>query len=138
MTRSRSLAREIALQRLYQLDLRGDEAAEPSERGEEADADALAYARALVEGVRSRDAEITAALKALVEHWSWERIAAVDRSILRIGAYEILHVPEVPPKVALDEAIELAKRYSTQESGAFVNGILDKLYHQAQAKPAAS
>ena len=56
---------------------------------------------------------------------------------LKIGAFEILHAPEVPPKVALDEAIELAKRYSTKESGAFVNGILDRLY-QSKGRAASS
>ena len=58
----------------------------------------------------------------------------MDRTILRIGAFELLHAPEVPPKVALDEAIELAKRYSTQSSGAFVNGILDRLYQKSKGQ----
>ncbi len=141
MNRERSQARELALQCLYQLDLRGLEA-EDSARALLAAAgpEIQAYARTLVEGIRARQEDLIKTLSPLVEHWSWERVAAVDRAILKIGAFEILHVPEVPPKVALDEAIELAKRYSTRESGAFVNGILDKIYRQrpADAAPAAS
>ena len=134
MNRERSQARELALQCLYQLDLRGAEA-EASARLLVAAAEepVRTHAQALVEGILSRQEELTRLLSPLVEHWSWERVAAVDRAILKIGAYEILHLPEVPPKVALDEAIELAKRYSTRESGAFVNGILDKVYRQRMA-----
>ncbi len=129
MTGARSQSRDLALQGLYQFDLRGEEArdsveallaaAEPGVRD---------YAKTLIDGVRARDRELSEALGNLVEHWSWDRVAVVDRCILRIGAFELRHAPDVPPKVVLDEAIELAKRFSTQESGAFVNGILDKIY----------
>ena len=134
MNRDRSQARELALQCLYQLDLRGHEA-EVSARAlmDAAKPEVRDQAIALVAGVRSRQEELVLLLSPLVEHWSWERVAAVDRAILKIGAYELLHVAEVPPKVALDEAIELAKRYSTRESGAFVNGVLDKVYRQRMA-----
>ena len=134
MSRVRSQARELALQCLYQLDLRGEEAAESARTLlAAADPEVQEHAKALVEGVRSKQEDLVKVLSPLIEHWSWERVAAVDRAILRIGAYEILHVPEVPPKVALDEAIELAKRYSTRESGSFVNGILDKIYRQRES-----
>ncbi len=136
MSGARSQSRDLALQCLYQYDLRADEArdsvnallaaAEPGVRD---------YAKLLIEGVRARDAELHEALQKRVEHWSWDRVAVVDRCILRIGAFELLHAPEVPPKVVLDEAIELAKRFSTQESGAFVNGILDKVYRGLPAPP---
>src|SRR5690606_5705352 len=62
-----------------------------------------------------------------------ERIALVDRSILRLATYELLDEPDVPPKVAIDEAIELAKKYSTAQSGAFVNGVLDRIYRDIRA-----
>ncbi len=131
MSRERSQARELALQCLYQLDLRGAEAEESARQLlATAEGPVRDYARTLVEGVRTRQEELTGILSALIEHWSWDRVAAVDRAILKIGAYEILHVPEVPPKAALDEAIELAKRYSTRESGSFVNGVLDKIYRK--------
>ena len=136
MTRARTLARELALQSLYQMDLRGGDA--PPPLPEDADEESRAYARELIAGVKERDAELVGTLKTLVEHWSWERIAAVDRCILKIGAFELLHAPGIPPKVALDEAIELAKRYSTKESGAFVNGILDRLYQKSKGQAASS
>lgn len=131
MTSSPTQAREIALQCLYQLDLRGA-GAEPSVRAlmDAASGPVRALAQRLVDGVRAEDAELTRRLTVLVEHWSWDRVAAVDRAILRIGAWELLHAGDVPPKVVIDEAIELAKRYSTGESGAFVNGILDRIYQE--------
>ena len=141
MNRERSQARELALQCLYQLDLRGQEPQTEHTTRDllgAAEGDVRAHALALVEGIQARQEELIKTLSPLVEHWSWDRVAAVDRAILKIGAYEILHMPEVPPKVALDEAIELAKRYSTRESGAFVNGILDKIYRQHAADAASA
>ena len=139
MNRGRTLARELALQALYQYDLRGQEAAESARvllSG--AEDEARAYAGTLVSGVRDHDGALTDALKPLVQHWTWERVAAIDRGILRIGAFELTHGVDIPPKVAIDEAIELAKRFSTQSSGAFVNGILDRLYQdKSKATPAA-
>jgi N utilization substance protein B len=66
-------------------------------------------------------------IREVAEHWRLERIAPMDRAILRLAIYELNELPEVPPKVVVNEAIELAKRYSTEHSGAFVNGLLDRL-----------
>lgn len=130
MSGRRTHGRELALQALYQYDLRGEEARE-SVRGllAAAEPEVRAYAETLIDGVQRHGEALMQDLKGLLEHWAWERLAVVDRTVLKIGAFELKHVPDLPPKVALDEAIELAKRYSTQESGAFVNGVLDRLHH---------
>jgi len=78
--------------------------------------------------------EIDRHLRELAEHWDLARMAAVDRNILRLATYEILYDAEIPKSVAINEAIEIVKRYSTDESGRFVNGILDKLNKGGEAK----
>ena len=85
------------------------------------------FARALIIGAHERRAELDAQIAALATGWTMDRQAAVDRNILRLAAYEILYVPDVPPSVSINEAIELAKKYSTAESGRFVNGVLGAL-----------
>jgi len=75
--------------------------------------------------------DIDKALRGLAENWDLSRMAAVDRNILRLAAFEILYEPEVPKSVAINEAIEIVKKFSTDESGKFVNGILDKLEKKA-------
>jgi len=128
--RPRSLARVMALQALYQFDLRGEDFAEAladfvNEWGD--DPAARSYAIELVEGCRLAMPELDAAITAKATHWDLARMPAVDRAILRIGAYELLYGADVPPKVAIDEAVRLAKKYSTEDSSAFVNGVLDKI-----------
>jgi N utilization substance protein B len=90
----------------------------------------------LVAGVKKHRPEIDKLLSRVAENWRLDRMAAIDRNILRLGAYEILHRPEVPPKVAINEALELAKRYSTAQSSRFVNGILDKVLQSQAAETA--
>ena len=85
----------------------------------------IALARSLVSGVRRNRAELDAMLERTAENWRVERMAATDRNILRLGAYEILYA-ETPDPVVINEAVELAKRYGTAQSAQFVNGILDK------------
>ena len=82
------------------------------------------YAHSLALGVKESVEEVDSHISRLAESWPPERQAAVDRNILRIAIYEIAHVDSVPPIVAIDEAVELAKKYSTAESGKFVNGVL--------------
>ncbi len=86
-----------------------------------------AYLRVLTAGVASHQAELDALIRRFSEHWRLERMGAVDRSLLRLAAYELLYQHQIPPKVVINEAIELAKRYGTEDSGAFVNGILDQV-----------
>ncbi|MFW6158208.1 MAG: transcription antitermination factor NusB [Planctomycetota bacterium] len=130
VVRRRTRARELALRALYLIDIRG-----PGIRTEvadylEAEADGpevLSFARALVEGVSLQREKIDEQIASVAENWEIHRMAVVDRNILRLGTYELMCLPDVPPKVAINEAIDLAKRYSTADSGGFVNGILDKL-----------
>jgi transcription antitermination protein NusB len=132
----RSRAREVAFQVLYQDDLNPRHNPAESDRLIErrlrAD-DMIAFARELVTGVRRNRAEIDALLEGLAANWSLKRMAATDRNVLRLGAYELLH-SETPPRVAIDEAVELAKRFGSAQSSQFVNGILDKVMHAAETK----
>ena len=86
-----------------------------------------AYAERVVRGIRGNIAMIDHRLASIIKDYDYNRIAAVDRNVLRVAAYELLEVPEIPPAVTINEAIEIAKRYSTAESGKFVNGILGRL-----------
>jgi transcription antitermination protein NusB len=81
----------------------------------------------LVSGVRAHQEELDAYISRFSEHWRLERMAATDRAILRLALFELLHSPEVPPKVVVNEAVELGKRFGAENSGAFINGILDSL-----------
>jgi N utilization substance protein B len=94
-----------------------------------------AFCLGLYDGVVAHQAEIDQRLAATAENWRLPRMAAVDRNVLRLGAYEILYVPDTPPNVVLDEAIELARRYGAADSSAFVNGVLDKLRPSAVFPP---
>lgn len=128
--RSRRKAREAALRALYEIEV-GRSTAQPvvqdtlnfAPLGEDLDA----YVRQVVFGVRENLAEIDDRLARVLTDYDLDRVAAVDRNVLRIAAYELLFVPEMPPAVTLNEAIEIAKKYSTAESGRFVNGVLGKL-----------
>ena len=126
----------MALQVLYQADLLGDGCLEDLEatlRGDGHPAEVVDYAFDLARGVRARVAEIDARIAAAARHWSVPRMAVLDRNTLRLGIEELLRHPEVPPRVVINEAIELAKRFSTGASGAFVNGVLDRVRRDLEA-----
>jgi len=89
--------------------------------------EALAYSHRLVEGTSGHLEEIDELIREQAEHWRLERMSAVDRNVLRLAVYELLYETDVPKLVVLDEAIELAKRFGTTDSGRFVNGILDRV-----------
>lgn len=131
--RNRTIARELALQALYQLDLRGDQIKDEIEvfckKSTDKD-DIYVFAISLVTGCRSYIKEIDEKISSVTEHWELRRMAIIDKNILRLGVYELLHRSDIPPKVSINEAIELAKKFSTKNSGTFVNGILDKIYTQ--------
>jgi N utilization substance protein B len=95
----------------------------------------------LYDGAVQHQAEIDPRLGEAAENWRVARMATVDRNVLRLGAFELLHCPDTPPAVVIDEAIELARRFGTAESPAFVNGVLDRLRPgavPAQTEPAAA
>lgn len=137
LRRRRHLARRTALQWLYQCDAGGD--ADAGTRDDFLNAAELAgepraLAEALIDGTESHRATIDAQLAATAANWTVERMAVVDRNILRLAVFEMLHFDDTPPKVALNEAIELAKAFGSEKSAAFVNGILDKLLKDAVAE----
>lgn len=134
---SRRAGREVALKTLFQVDLVGSDPAVALPRmvsEERADAAAAAFARELVEGVLAHREEIDGWVGGLSAEWEVGRMATVDRNVLRIACYELAFQPDVPPGVAINEAIDLAKLYSTPESGKFVNGILGTLLKRLVAR----
>lgn len=133
MITRRSRAREVVLQLLYQHDQNrafDQEAARQFMRRRLQDESLEKLAETIYSGAVTHKAEIDEKLSAVAENWSVTRMAVVDRNLLRLSAYELLFEPDTPPKVVIDEAVELAKRYGTAESSAFVNGILDRLAQQ--------
>ena len=135
--RKRTQARELVLWALYLVDIRGAESKDQVPelfRSQTDDPDVLAFARELFDGcLRNRD-ELDGKIAEVAENWQIHRMAVIDRNVLRLGAYELMFLKDIPPKVSINEAIDLAKRYSTAESGAFVNGILDKLRTQIRSE----
>ena len=127
---NRSRAREVALQLLFQLDHNAtvDRAdIERFVRERLRDPALEIFCLSLYDGVISHLADIDQRLAQAAENWRLPRMAAVDRNVLRLGAWELLFAPDTPAGVALDEAIELARRYGAADSPAFVNGVLDRL-----------
>lgn len=128
--RKRTRAREVALQFLYEVDLLGRGRAEPLDAflDRQVDDDEVrSFAHELIVGVLEERDNLDQSIARVAENWRLGRMAIVDRNVLRIAAWELLFRPDIPRKVAINEAIDLAKRFSTAESGAFVNGILDHL-----------
>ncbi|MDB5350906.1 MAG: transcription antitermination factor NusB [Planctomycetota bacterium] len=126
----RTRGREVALQILYQMEQNsGDESRQIDTflKRRLRDEKIQDFARALVTGVLENQARIDELISEAAENWRIDRMAAIDRNILRLGVYEMLYDKSVPTKVAINEALELAKRYSTAQSSRFVNGILDRL-----------
>jgi N utilization substance protein B len=127
---SRSRCREWALQFLYQAEFsgqRGPEAVARFWNHFQHEGASPAYLQELVAGVDSHRDELDAFIVRFSEHWRLERMTVVDRNLLRLAIYELLYQPRIPPKVVINEAVELAKRYGSEASGAFVNGILDQV-----------
>lgn len=123
-------ARELALKCLHQWDQQpkeGEKLAEHLIERHASSAEEAAYCRRLLRAYWKHAASIDEVIEQATEKWKLSRLAVVDRSVLRLAATELLHFGDVPARVSLDEAIELAKRYSTEKSGAFVNGILDRI-----------
>lgn len=128
MTR-RSRAREVALQLLVQRDLNSspDRAvAEEFVNGRLGDAALVAFAWQLIDGVAGHLGDIDGRLASAADNWRLPRMAAVDRNVLRIGVYELSFMPETPSAAVINEAVELARRFGSADSPAFVNGVLDR------------
>jgi N utilization substance protein B len=131
--RKRSRAREYVLQMLYQLDITGDKQENifnnfwQNKEHEDVSAELKDFSAELLAGVIKHIAEIDAKIRQYADNWQLERMAYVDRNIMRLGSFELLFREDIPPKVSINEAVELAKRYSGPEAGKFVNAILDKI-----------
>ncbi len=130
----RSRGREVALQLLFQRDHNAKisrTALEQFVRDRLAEPTIRAFCLALYDGVDAHLKDIDTKLAAAAENWRISRMTTVDRNVLRMGAFELLHMNDTPAAVAFDEAIELARRYGTADSSAFVNGVLDRLKREA-------
>ena len=130
----RRKSRELALQLLYQLDVQGEGSPRPHLdefwTRHPVDVEVRDFAEALVRGTKLHEEKIDELISQYAQHWELERMAVVDRNILREGIFEILWAGDVPPKVAINEALEVAKKFSTQESSRFINGILDRIHKE--------
>ncbi len=132
---SRHTGRERALQALYQLDQ--NDKATPNEAVEAAwaasddqgprDQAAHTFATELVNGVREYQAALDELIEQHSQNWRIDRMQRVDRNVLRLGVFELQHRPDIPRKVTINEAVELAKTFGTEDSAAFINGVLDRI-----------
>jgi len=123
-------ARELVLRSLYCWEISGkkpEEIFSDLVSQIELDNSSKLFSRELFKKVIEHQKEIDELIKKNVQHWDFSRIAVVDKNILRIGICELLYLDDIPVKVSLDEAIELAKKYSSEDSGSFVNGVLDAI-----------
>ncbi len=136
---TRRRAREIVLQLLYEEDLHPEQNAKVADqfltKRLHGNRPLVEFARKLFHNVVANRKELDKALSAKAANWSLRRMAAIDRNVLRLGAYEIL-MTDTPGRVVINEAVELAKRYGDRQSGQFVNGILDRVLHQTASSSA--
>jgi N utilization substance protein B len=134
----RRKSRESALQVLYQLDItkqEGPKAITQWEAHFSSSEGNDAFAERIVLGVLDHAREIDQLIERFSENWRLDRMSFVDRNILRMAIFELLYCNEIPPKVTLNEAIDLGKRYGSEDSGSFINGILDRIQKEAIQKP---
>jgi len=133
----RRRAREYALQILFQLDVTKNEFNNNLSKefwvNIKEDDDVKEFANSLVKGTRENINTIDEIIRKAAEHWAIDRMAIVDRNILRAAVYELLYIPDIPPSVTMNEALEISKKYSTEESASFINGILDKIHKSKSA-----
>jgi transcription antitermination factor NusB len=131
--RKRTRAREFALQTLYQMDITHEDANYcldnfwRSQEEQDIEETQKAFTSELVTGVAVNSAAIDAKISQYAANWQLKRMAVIDRNILRLGCFELIFKSDIPPKVSINEAVELAKKYSGKEAGKFVNAILDKV-----------
>jgi N utilization substance protein B len=132
----RRRGRELALQMLYQREIAGSDVEGMFSSFEELQQAPLAtreFAISLVRGVIARLSELDSHLVDQADHWRLERMAAVDRNILRLALYELMFEADTPPAVVIDEAVEIAKRFGSERSSQFINGVLDGYLHRGRA-----
>ena len=134
---TRRQAREIAMQALFYMDMRNDVSVEmleyfcgnfcPSKKIQP-------FFLKLVNGVMGAKDELDALLERFSENWDINRMSGVDRNVMRIAAFELIYCDDIPPKVSINEAVDVGKKFGTEESGAFINGILDSIRGDLEKK----
>ena len=137
---TRRKAREKALQMLFQLDFHNEDAETICTtfwKGNPVGQKVREFAEELVKGTCANRENIDNMISATMENWTLDRLASVDKAVLRLATYELIYMADIPSNVTINEAVEIAKNYGTEESGRFVNGILDRIRGQF-AKPNAS
>jgi transcription antitermination factor NusB len=133
----RRRARELAVQVLFHLEFNPSDPGESFEllcRSFSPPKEIRAFSKELVLGVWENKGNLDTLIRQASRNWRIERMSRVDRNILRVAVFEVLYVGDIPPKVSIDEAVELGKKYGTEDSGAFVNGVLDHIYNQLNLK----
>lgn len=137
--RKRTKAREYALQILYAVDITGDDSKDCIDRfwesNEESSGEVRKFADELVLGVSDNVKEIDKIIAKYATNWQIDRMAVIDRNVLRFAAYELLYSKDIPPKVSINEAIDIAKKFGGPDSGKFVNGVLDKINKTNRVEP---
>jgi transcription antitermination protein NusB len=134
----RRQAREVALQLLYAIEITQEEVTEMLASawvGTLLTEETRDFVTRLALGAAAHRSEIDGLIQTWSANWSLDRIAFVERNILRMALYELLYMPEIPPKVTINEAVEIAKRYGAEDAPAFVNGILDRINHEVIRRP---
>ncbi|MFH1783459.1 MAG: transcription antitermination factor NusB [bacterium] len=137
---TRRQGRELALQVLYQIDITGQklsEAEKPFWEHSTVGSRTREFATQILKGTTENIKHIDKVISKYTENWDIKRMASVDRNILRGATFELIYLEDIPINVIINEAVELAKKYSTAESGRFVNGILDKIKKERKTKKAA-
>lgn len=135
--RKRTKARELALRFLYQIDITKDDTAAALTqffREQRAERNVKEFATQLIQGTLANLLQIDSTISKYAENWQLKRMAVIDRNILRFATFELLFLADIPPKVSINEAVELAKKYGDIESSKFVNGILDKIHKTENIK----
>ncbi len=137
--RRRTLAREHALKILYQVEITHRDLdlilVDYWKMEEVSDEEVMTYAKMVVTGVLKDYKVIDEKISQYATNWQLKRMAVIDRNVMRIGLFELQHTTDIPPKVAINEAVELAKKYGDLESSKFVNGILDKIHKKEIVEP---
>jgi transcription antitermination factor NusB len=137
--KSRRKARELALQALYSMEVTGEACAkvlEDVKRENSPEEEVWEYSSRLVLAAHEKQKELDELINRQCDNWDLARVALLDKNILRMAITEILFFDDIPPKVSIDEAIELAKKFSTEKSGIFINGILDPIAFKNKQKKA--
>ena len=127
---TRRQARELAMQALFYMDMRNNASVEMLERfcgNFNPSKKARPFFRMLVNGVLEAGGELDALIKRFSKNWDINRMSCVDRNVMRIAVFELLYCDDIPPKVSINEAVDVGKKFGTEESGAFINGIMDSI-----------